>query len=208
MADDDRQRLGRAEARDVILRAAARVFNREGRGITVEQIADEAGYSTSALYKHFQNKGDILTSLRRRVAEMTLEIFESEPPVELPFEGRLKWVLYQLVEFGERERALFEASMSTMAANVRADGVDPELLEMQKRIRAAFLMLMQVGIEDGTLREVDDPTLYVNALGGHLKVMSDQWALEGPFDFKARVDAAVELFLYGAATTTSPEDSR
>lgn len=199
MANVERQRLGRTEARDVILRAAAKVFNREGRGLTIDAIASEAGYSSSALYKHFSNKEAILNALWRRVGEMTIEIVESRPPVELPFVGLLKWVLYQVVEFSEQEQELFLAAMGSVPLSGSLQDIDRNLLEMHERILAAFVDLMEIGIADGTLEPIDDPEFYALALGGHLDALSKQRRLTPQCDFKPQIDRAIEHFLHGAA---------
>ena len=59
-----RKRLGRAEkkaaTRAALLEAAARVFGRGGfYGASVEEIAEEAGFSRGAVYSNFESKEDL-----------------------------------------------------------------------------------------------------------------------------------------------------
>ena len=59
----------RRETRTRLLEAAARVFAREGfRAATVEQIAAEAGYSTGAIYWHFEGKEDLFLAMAEEFA--------------------------------------------------------------------------------------------------------------------------------------------
>jgi AcrR family transcriptional regulator len=68
-------RLSRAERteqnRSLVLAAARRVFLARGyHGATLEQIADEAGFSKGVVYSQFDSKADLfLTLLRARIEE-------------------------------------------------------------------------------------------------------------------------------------------
>ena len=201
MSDGVRQRRGHSDARDVILEAAAQVFNTKGRAMTVEDIARQAGYSTSALYKHFSNKEDILRSLWRRVGQRVLEVVEDAPPVELGFIDRTRWLLYNLTQLAEDERELFVASMATAPIVEPVNQVDEEILANYQANQEAFLALMNQGIEEGVLRD-EDPAVYATALGGHLREVVMQWAFIGPFPLRPHVDKMLEFFLRGAAVDT------
>jgi AcrR family transcriptional regulator len=57
-----------------ILEAAERIFVAEGYdGATIRKIADEVGVSSTALYMHFQDKGQILLEICERSYELLLE---------------------------------------------------------------------------------------------------------------------------------------
>jgi AcrR family transcriptional regulator len=72
-------RLNRAEQaarnRALVLDAARRVFLARGyHGATLEQIADEAGFSTGVVYSQFDSKADMfLALLEARIAERAAE---------------------------------------------------------------------------------------------------------------------------------------
>src|SRR5690349_9459825 len=62
--------LRRAE----ILAAAERIFVAQGyEGATIRKIADEVGVSSTALYMHFQDKGQILLEICGGTLELLLE---------------------------------------------------------------------------------------------------------------------------------------
>jgi AcrR family transcriptional regulator len=87
--ESPRRRLNRAEAkartRQLLLDAAARTFAAKGyAGASVEQIAEEAGFSIGALYSNFAGKEDLFLALmtdraRNRVSD-TAEVIGQDYP--------------------------------------------------------------------------------------------------------------------------------
>ena len=197
MSDANRQRLGHTEARERILEAAAVVYNQRGQAMTVEEIATQAGYSTSALYKHFANRDDILCTLWRSVRARITEVMLQPPPEGLGFVERTRWLLYRLAEFAEEERELYVAAMVNAPMGPPSGKVDEEILTTYRANQRVWLDLMEQGIASGALREAD-PMDYVLALGGHLHSLTIHWAFEGPFALKPAIDRVLEIFVEGA----------
>jgi AcrR family transcriptional regulator len=57
-----------------ILAAAERIFVEHGyEGATIRKIADEVGLSSTALYMHFSEKGEILHEICREAFEALME---------------------------------------------------------------------------------------------------------------------------------------
>jgi AcrR family transcriptional regulator len=83
------QRLSRSEQRDQtrarLLDAAEKVFVDRGfHAASVDEVAEEAGYSKGAVYSNFENKDELfLAVLERRVDSRALAI-ESEVPTDQP----------------------------------------------------------------------------------------------------------------------------
>lgn len=199
MSDEQRHRRGHSEARARILRAAARVYNRRGERATVQQIADEADYSTAALYKHFSDRDDIFETLWRTVKEEVLAVLQSEPPVELGFVGRLKWLLFEFSDMAEEKEELFLASMANAPAPSRSENLDDSVVEFYEQYRKTMRSIMGQGIEEGVLDESRSADLYTLALAGQIQALVERWAIDGPFPLRPRMEAMLELFLHGAA---------
>ncbi|MEZ5209508.1 TetR/AcrR family transcriptional regulator [Gordonia sp. (in: high G+C Gram-positive bacteria)] len=69
------------DRRDRIVAAAASAFSRHGfHGARLTEIADDAGVSAPALYRHFAGKSDLLSAVTRQMAVSTAEILDSVPP--------------------------------------------------------------------------------------------------------------------------------
>ncbi len=80
------------ETRAELIAAAARVFARRGfQGASLQEIAREAGYSTGAVYWHFQGKDDLFLAVYEAQAAMRVRDMESFREVatgELPQRAR------------------------------------------------------------------------------------------------------------------------
>lgn len=176
-----------------ILEAAARVLRQKGRAATVEDIAREADYSAAALYRHFSGKEQIFSSLAIEMATRIRDLFSEAPPLELPFEANVKWVMYRMAEFAESERDMFIAAMMWLPT-LTGDEFPIDAFNM---FEAGMCKLMQQGIDEGVLRE-GDPVLYASAFGGMMSSINKRWALSGPFDLKPHIDQMYALFLAGA----------
>jgi AcrR family transcriptional regulator len=62
--------------RTALVDAAAEVFAKRGfNGASLDEIAETAGYTRGAIYKHFEGKDDLFYAVMNRVNERSLEIF-------------------------------------------------------------------------------------------------------------------------------------
>src|SRR4051794_28286086 len=60
--------------RTAILDAAGRLLARDGlRGCSIAAVAADAGVASGTVYNHFDNKGDLLAALFRRVVDHEVE---------------------------------------------------------------------------------------------------------------------------------------
>lgn len=87
MVTTDQKRPRARNARPKIERAALKLFISEGvDAATTREIADEAGVSEGALYRHYKGKDELALALfmetHNRLAEMMLEAFSQEGTIE------------------------------------------------------------------------------------------------------------------------------
>jgi AcrR family transcriptional regulator len=67
----------RERTRNALLDAAAEVFARRGfNGASLDEIAETAGFTRGAIYKHFEDKEDLFFALLDRFNEQSLEKFD------------------------------------------------------------------------------------------------------------------------------------
>lgn len=68
----------RQQTRDVLIAAATEVFARRGfEGASLEEIAETAGFTRGAIYKHFDGKEDLFFAVTDLLNEQVIEAFRS-----------------------------------------------------------------------------------------------------------------------------------
>lgn len=66
----------RQQTRDVLIAAASEVFARRGfEGASLEEIAEAAGFTRGAIYKHFEGKEDLFFAVVDQLNEQVIEAF-------------------------------------------------------------------------------------------------------------------------------------
>lgn len=84
-----------------ILAAAERIFVEQGyEGATIRKIADEVGLSSTALYMHFSEKGEILHEICRGAFEQLIAVNRRVIAEPGTAEQRLRRILEAYVDFG------------------------------------------------------------------------------------------------------------
>lgn len=118
-----------AHTRAELLATAARVFGQRGyKGASVEEIAEEAGYSHGAVYSNFDGKADLfLAVLEDYMAERAQELAATQAglPEDAPIEARARALADQWMERFAKDRESFLLHMEFVAHA----GRDPELAE-------------------------------------------------------------------------------
>jgi AcrR family transcriptional regulator len=121
----ERQARTRAE----LLDTAAQVFARRGyKGASIEEIAEEAGYSHGAVYSNFDGKADLfLAVLEEYMAERARELAETQAELaeDAPIEIRARALADQWMQRFAKDRESFLLHMEFVAHA----GRDPELAQ-------------------------------------------------------------------------------
>jgi AcrR family transcriptional regulator len=165
-------RLTRAEARartrELLLNAAARTFARKGfAGASVEEIAEEAGFTVGALYSNFASKEDLFLELmsgraRDRVSD-TEEVLAGEYPAADDMWTALG---QQMVNVADKDMDLAPLQAEFWLYAVR----HPEVLEryaaMVRQRRAPLERLIGAGLDPRRFPEdlADRVAVVVSAL--------------------------------------------
>lgn len=116
-----------ARTRAQLIATAAKVFARRGfHGASVEEIAEEAGYSHGAVYSNFEGKADLfLAVFEEYMAERVRELAETQVslPEDAPLEARARALADQWMDRFARDRESVVLHMEFIAHADR----DPEL---------------------------------------------------------------------------------
>jgi AcrR family transcriptional regulator len=168
-----------ARTRTELIEAAARVFARRGyNGASVEEIAEEAGYSHGAVYSNFEGKADLfLVVFEDYMAERVGELAQTQAalPADAPLETRARALADQWMDRLARDRESVLLHMEFIANGDR----DPELakrfgtrsLAMREAVsRYISQYQAEAGVE--LAMSADDLALVLRALGIGLAIES------------------------------------
>lgn len=129
----------RARTRATLLEAAARVYAREGfDGATVDQVAEEAGFTKGAVYDHFGSKENLLVALldehlTAEIAEQVALFDPAKETSERPRAGADRWM-----EHLHADPDVFRLFVELWVHAQRDDRLRRRLLTGMNAIRATF----------------------------------------------------------------------
>jgi AcrR family transcriptional regulator len=180
----------RARTRAQLLSAAARVYARRGfDGATLDDVADEAGYTKGAVYDHFGSKENLLFALldEHLAAQLEEQIALFDPATdasERPRAGAEKW-MQQLEEAPDAFRLFVEAwlrgqrdeelrprvagGMEAWRATLRSFGrqrrPDPATEVSEELLEQVATLMLGLGIGLGMVKLADPDSVSPRLLG-------------------------------------------
>jgi AcrR family transcriptional regulator len=147
-----RVRAKRERRREEILRAALRAFRETGfQATTLEDIARRLDIRSTALYHYFPDKESILYECHRESLEELERILEEARVIPYPVE-RLRYIIREHV------RVMTETlGGSPLAFEITAFSAarQLEIITARDRYERELRRLLELGIRDGSLRQVD-----------------------------------------------------
>jgi AcrR family transcriptional regulator len=164
----------KARTREALLDAAARVMARRGyHRASVEEIAEEAGFSTGAVYSSFAGKDDLfLTLVEREVARETAAFVETVAAGET-VEQRVQRGAAYWMGFVRRDPNLFLLIMEFWGRAVR----DPEVGRRYAAAREALTTAVATLIDDARREFGLDLPIPVRYLAVAAEALADGLAL-------------------------------
>jgi AcrR family transcriptional regulator len=191
----------RERTREQLLEAAARVFARRGyHGAAVDEVAEEAGYTTGALYSNFSGKEDLFLSLLERFAARQLQEI-AEAAASGPSAGaRARAGADTWMAFLEREPALVPLFVEFWSYAVRNPELRPRFAEQRARARDIVCGVIEQAARDLGLRFRVPPDQLATAV----EALADGLALQRLADPESVPDdlfGAVLAALFDGATS-------
>ncbi len=180
---DGPRRLTRAEqqaqTRARLIEAAGRVFARRGfQAASVEEIAEEAGYSHGAVYSNFDGKAELfLAVFEDYMAQRVRELAETQTDLadDAPLEARARALADQWMDRLTRDRESFVLHMEFVAHADR----DPELARRfgtrsaaMRQALSRYIAQFQRDADVELAMPADDLALILRALGIGLAIES------------------------------------
>jgi AcrR family transcriptional regulator len=195
----------KARTRADLLAAARSVFLRRGFHVaTLDEIAEEAGYTKGAVYSNFAGKDDLFLALLAEHYAARAEMYESLILEQRDIEQTFRMIPSVMLDAYEREPAWWGlvSDFSTHAAS------RPEVNERLRATREGFLDAL-AGTIDRLCKQLEIglvlPTREVaRGTGALMRGMAVEWAIDPPADRRA-FEEMVAAFLRGLA---APLDER
>lgn len=175
-----------AAQRERIVGAAAKCFTRKGVGATsVQDICAESGLSVGGIYRHFENKQEIVRQLFVTSDEMNRESLGELSDSE-PGEGgaRLDAVLGRLLSSfsGRGAMDVVKLGLSLHAESVRDEDIADLMRRQLKYVRSAFANGIRSAQLRGEFREDVDPQSVAAVLVALFEGLKPQLAVDRKFD--------------------------
>ena len=151
-----------------ILAAAERIFVEHGyEGATIRKIADEVGLSSTALYMHFSDKGEILQEICRQAFEELICLNRRIVEEVAAPEARLRKMLEAYIAFGFAHPNAYRLIYLTRPLEAR-DGAESTALQMGPELFESFEIVVADLAAAGKLKNADPRQAgYVFWAGAH-----------------------------------------
>lgn len=138
-----------------ILAAAERIFVEHGyEGATIRKIADEVGLSSTALYMHFADKGEILQDICRQAFEELLAANRRITTDEPDPQARLRAMLQAYVAFGFAQPNAYRLIYLTRPIEARSGAQNAAETQGPELFRSFQVVLEEIKAA-GRLRDED-----------------------------------------------------
>lgn len=182
-----------ARTRADILGAAARAFARSGyEAATMQQIAQEAGYTVASIYSYFEGKQEIINGLVATLAGGILGPLEERMPAGLAFPQRLELLLQRQLQFGQDWRE----ALTLFFTFKSSPGAAQRLPESDVYVQRLTDWISRAARPDDIGRREPEEVAYL--LKGMLQAVFTHWLRSGGREPLAdRAGYIVEVLLHG-----------
>jgi TetR/AcrR family fatty acid metabolism transcriptional regulator len=195
------KKKGASDKRDRILKAAIKVFAKNGFYATrVSEIAKAAGVADGTIYLYFKNKDDVLITIFEDGIQQLLAILREVAASDEPFDQRITRIIELQLGLLEEQRDLAEV----ITVNLRQSS------SLLKQYAAPLFMeyieviagLVREGQKEGAFRKDINSRVVARSLFGALDAILLTWALgeADPASLRKAASHCANLFLEGLRT--------
>jgi AcrR family transcriptional regulator len=171
--------------RDQVVTAALKLIGESGMtSLTTAAIAREVGMSEANIYRHFQNKEEILSETIKRIGEglmrnVDIAMNSASTPI-----GRLRRAFQLHLQYVDQNRGiprlLFSDDIHSNKTNLK-----PKLLEIISGYVLLLENLIKEGKKDGSLKQYIEPKSTALMFIGMVQISIIRWILN---DFKLSIE--------------------
>lgn len=190
-----KRRLGTEIRRDQIAEAALDIVRSGGtRGLSVAAVAEKVGIVPSAVYRHFRNKGDIVTAVLQLIQSRLNAHFEDVEHLEIDALDKLHLLLNRHIELIAGNNAIPRIVFSEEVLGGMPEK-QAELYGIIQDVLAHVAAIAGDGQAGGVIRRDLSPQDVAVAFFGMIQPAAIIWHLSGgAFDLKHHAESAWRLF--------------
>lgn len=182
-ARDVRKGKELAWRRELVLDGAALVFARKGfHAATMQEIAEETGYSTGNLYNLFENKEALFAALlTRTIAEIDLFLRQTVELGQAPTD-KLHRFLEGFFEFCDQRREFFEIFVKVTGGflwNIKSE-IDTRVQGAHEGFLELVEGIIREGVQSGEFRSKVNPHLLAVSTTGVISSVATDWITRAP----------------------------
>ena len=161
----------KSERREALLNAAQSVFFSKGfEHTSMDDIANQAGFSRSLLYVYFKDKKDIYRSLRIRSVETLRDRMSSYVDLNASGFEQVRQVGEAFYLFYQHDKEHFDClsldiSLNNQTASVKQEAKqDSESMQIELKTMSIMVNALETGIKDGSINASRVPNTLQTAM--------------------------------------------
>jgi len=189
-----------AHARIDILDAAVAAFGKRGlHNATMQDIAQEAGYTAASLYTYFKSKQEIVDAVVTRLTDEYMQLFEEAVPSGLSFRQRFEMVLQRHMDLAVRQHNVYHSFLGD-EQDTSPCGADGSARVFHSNFERRILRLAQWFRENAKGDDLggNDPEIVARLLFGMAFGLLHEWGKaakdDKPLDY---APILTEFFFHG-----------
>jgi len=181
-----------------IIQSSIQIIDKRGiQGLTIKNLSKEIGVTEGAIYRHFENKREILSSILIQFKDNLKVFTDYMDDSSLTTYEKISGILNHF-------RKIFEANPAIVSV-IFAEEIFQNDNELSKVIAAIlqnnqqFLLgIIKEGQQRGELREDLNPTMMVDSIFGPFRLLVKKWKME---EFDVSLKESMDEFLQYLSAT-------
>ena len=181
--------------RQQIINAARKLIITKGsEHVTIKGLASEVGISEAAIYRHFNEKRDVLLLLIGEIGEALLADIKTTRGKDISVTQKIERTLRKHISSVEQRRGVtFQVIAEIISLGDRS--LNARVADIVDRYIARLKLLYEEGISNGEMRRDLNPEATAILTFGLTQGMVSLWALNNyEFDLKKRFDVVFTNF--------------
>jgi AcrR family transcriptional regulator len=180
------------QRQEEIIDKAIKLIDQKGiQGLTIKNLAKETGVTEGAIYRHFENKKQILCSILDMFREKMKAFQASARSADKTAYDKIQVTLNNLVEFFEANPAIVSVIFAEEIFQNDHE-LSERIAELIKENQEFMLTLIQEGKANGELRRDLDDQMMVSSILGTFRLIVKMWKME---EFSMSLEGSLKDFL-------------